>query len=136
MTVRLLVNVDVDDLDRAIEFYTNGLGLRLGRRLFGDVAEMTGAPVPVYLLETEAGSAATPDHVARRTFERHWTPVHLDFAVADIRAAVARVEGAGGRLEGEVRTDAWGHIATLSDPFGNGFCLIEFIGHGYDEIAG
>jgi len=23
----------------------------------------------------------------------------------------------------------------LADPFGNGFCLIQFTGRGYDEIA-
>jgi hypothetical protein len=23
----------------------------------------------------------------------------------------------------------------LADPFGNGFCLLEFRGRGYDEIA-
>jgi catechol 2,3-dioxygenase-like lactoylglutathione lyase family enzyme len=42
--MRLLVNVDVDDLERAIEFYRAAFGLHLGRRLFdGSVAEMRGA---------------------------------------------------------------------------------------------
>jgi len=27
------------------------------------------------------------------------------------------------------------HIALMADPFGHGFCLIEFRGRGYDEIA-
>ena len=31
-----LVVIDVDDLEKAIEFYSTGLGLRLGRRLFDD----------------------------------------------------------------------------------------------------
>jgi len=30
---------------------------------------------------------------------------------------------------------AFGQIAVLSDPFGNGFCLLEFAGRGYDEVA-
>jgi predicted enzyme related to lactoylglutathione lyase len=34
-----------------------------------------------------------------------------------------------------VRTHVWGRIAVLSDPFGNGFCLIQFLNRGYDEIA-
>jgi hypothetical protein len=34
-----------------------------------------------------------------------------------------------------LRVDALGKIAVLADPFGNGFCLIQFIGRGYDEIA-
>jgi catechol 2,3-dioxygenase-like lactoylglutathione lyase family enzyme len=42
--MRLLVKVDVDDLERAIEFYRAAFGLHLGRRLFdGSVAEMRGA---------------------------------------------------------------------------------------------
>jgi len=42
--VRLLVNIDVDNLEKAIEFYGGGLGLVLKRRLFdGTVAEMVGA---------------------------------------------------------------------------------------------
>ena len=49
--MELLVNVDVDDLERAIEFYGGALGLRLGRRLFGgSVAEMLGGSSKIYLL--------------------------------------------------------------------------------------
>jgi catechol 2,3-dioxygenase-like lactoylglutathione lyase family enzyme len=40
--VDLLANIDVDDLDSAIEFYRNAFGLRVGRR-FLDFAEMLGA---------------------------------------------------------------------------------------------
>ena len=43
MTIQLLVNIDVNDLEGAIQFYASALGLRLGRRLFGNVAEMIGA---------------------------------------------------------------------------------------------
>jgi predicted enzyme related to lactoylglutathione lyase len=59
----------------------------------------------------------------------------LDFEVQDILASVARAQGAGATLEGEVRTYSWGRIAAMADPFGHGFCLIEFLGRGYDEIA-
>ncbi len=27
-------------------------------------------------------------------------------------------------------------LAILADPFGNGFCLLEFRGRGYDELIG
>jgi predicted enzyme related to lactoylglutathione lyase len=70
-----------------------------------------------------------------RDYARHWTPVHLDFVVDDIDSAVTRAREAGARLEGEIRVGAWGKIAGMADPFGNGFCLIEFSGAGYDEIA-
>ena len=50
-------------------------------------------------------------------------------------AALARATAAGAKLEGDVRTANWGRIAVLADPFGHGFCLIEFLNRGYDEIA-
>jgi predicted enzyme related to lactoylglutathione lyase len=55
--------------------------------------------------------------------------------VADIRAAVTLAEAAGAVLEAPVKSSAWGHLALMADPFGNGFCLVEFVGRGYDEIA-
>lgn len=130
----LLVNIDVDDLARAEAFYTAAFGLRANRR-FGDGAlELLGAGVPLYLLCKPAGSLATDDG-SRRDYRRHWTPVHLDFVVDDLDAALLRVEVAGARREGDVREEAWGRIVTLADPFGHGLCLLQFTGRGYDEIA-
>ena len=135
MTIELLANIDVDDLEKAIEFYVNALGLRLGRRLDGNVAEMLGATSAIYLLAKPAGSPPSIDTPQRRDYQRHWTPVHLDFVVADVQAAVQKAKAAGAHLEGDIQTHKWGRIANMSDPFGNGFCLVEFIGRGYDEIA-
>ena len=70
-----------------------------------------------------------------RHYSRHWTPVHLDFVVPDIHAACARAQAAGATPEGPLRSHAWGHIAVFADPFGHGFCLIQFLNRGYDEIA-
>jgi predicted enzyme related to lactoylglutathione lyase len=135
MATQLMVNIDVDDLEKAVDFYRSALGLQVGRRFSGKVTEMLGATAPIYLLEKPAGSAASSNGAQQRDYRRHWTPVHVDFVVPDIRLAVEKAQAAGARLEGGVRTHEWGHIALLSDPFGNGFCLIEFIGRGYDEIA-
>src|SRR5215469_17122360 len=75
--VQLLVNVDVDDLEKAIEFYRSALGLTLKRRLFNDtVAEMIGASSPIYLLKKPAGSTASATLTTLRDYSRHWTPVH------------------------------------------------------------
>jgi len=48
---------------------------------------------------------------------------------------VQRAKAAGAQLEGEIQTHKWGHIANMADPFGHGFCLIEFQGRGYDELV-
>src|SRR5262245_26667577 len=135
MSITLLANIDVDEMEKAIEFYSSALGLRLGRWLQGDIAEMLGASSTLYLLAKPARSSVSVRIPQQRDYRRHWTPVHLDFVVADIHAAVQKAQAAGAQLEGSIQTHAWGHIANLADPFGNGFCLIEFIGRGYDEIA-
>jgi len=135
MTLALLVNIDVDDLGRAETFYRDAFGLSAARRFGDGGVEMVGASSPVYLLRKEAGSAAGEVMPQTRDYGRHWTPVHLDFVVDDVEGALLRAEAAGAVREGDVRTARWGRIATLADPFGNGFCLIEFLNRGYDEIA-
>jgi predicted enzyme related to lactoylglutathione lyase len=132
----LLANVDVDDLERGVDFYHRGLGLREGRRLFDNtVAEMLGATGPIYLMSKARGSAAFSNASVVRDYRRHWTPVHLDFVVDDVHSAVRKACAAGAKAETEVQENSWGRIATLSDPFGNGFCILEFVGRGYDEVA-
>jgi predicted enzyme related to lactoylglutathione lyase len=134
--VKLLINVDVDDLEKGITFYQSALGLRLGRRLFdGAVAEMLGASSNIYLLTKPSGTSASPQVALTRDYQRHWTPVHLDFEVDDVQAAVQHALAAGAKLESETQTFAWGRIAMMSDPFGHGFCLLQFVGRGYDEVA-
>ena len=131
-----MVNVDVDDLEKGIEFYTTGLGLRLGRRLFeGSVAEMLGATSTIHLLSKPSGSTAVPEAALFRGYERHWTPVHLDFAVDDLAAAVERAVRAGAKLEAEIQSFPWGRLAIMSDPFGHGFCVLQFSRNGYDDVA-
>jgi predicted enzyme related to lactoylglutathione lyase len=133
--MQVLTNVDVDDLERAIDFYARAVGLRLGRRLFaGTVAEMLGGPAPIYLSVKERGSIPAPGVRAGRDYARHWTPVHLDFAVDDLDAAVETAVAAGAVLEGEVESFVWGRQAVFRDPFGHGFCLLQFTGRGYGEV--
>lgn len=135
MTAELLVNIDVADLDKATTFYREAFGLETGRR-FGDFGvELLGASSAIYLLVKPAGTTATKASGQTRDYRRHWTPVHLDFVVPEIESAVARAEAAGATREGEIQTSSWGRLALMADPFGHGFCLIQFLGRGYDEIA-
>ena len=132
MTTELLINIDVDDLERGVAFYTETLDLRRGRTLFdGTVVELTGASSALYLLLKPAGTPAAGGIRQRRRYRRHWTPVHLDFVVADVASAVTRAVSAGARLEGAIEAYDWGRLATLADPFGNGFCLVELPVGGY-----
>lgn len=131
----LLVNVDVPDLARAEAFYVAAFALRAGRRFGAAAVELLGLASPLYLLVKEQGSAPVPGLPLRRDYARHWTPIHLDVSVDDLDAAVARAVAAGARLEDGAVTARWGRMAVLADPFGNGFCLLQFTGRGYDEVA-
>ena len=51
------------------------------------------------------------------------------------KAAVGRARVAGAALEKDIAAHEWGRIALLADPFGNGFCFVEFSARGYDAIA-
>ena len=133
--MKVLINIDVADLAKAERFYTEAFGLKVGRRFEGGSVELLGADTPLYLLENAAGTQPAPTPAAPRDYRRHWKPVHLDFAVEDLEAAVARAHAAGATLEQDVATHAWGRIATFADPFGNGFCLLQFSAAGYDAIA-
>jgi lactoylglutathione lyase len=133
--MELLANIDVPDLAAGIEFYTSALGLQVGRRFGTTAAELIGASSAIYLLEKAAGSTPAPGVTQVRDYSRHWSPVHLDFAVPDLDTAASRAVEAGARPEGETRTFEWGRIAVFADPFGHGFCLIQFLNRGYDEIA-
>lgn len=133
--IELLVNIDVDDLEKAVHFYTAALGLIVGRRFGEGAVEMLGGSLPIYLLKKPGGSRPFADAPSVRDYRRHWTPVHIDLVVQDLEAALRRAEAAGGRVERGIEQHAWGRIAVLADPFGHGFCILQFSGRGYDEIA-
>lgn len=130
-----LVNIDVPDVEAGIRFYTTAFGLTLSRRFGSGFAELLGAGVPIYLLETQAGTPPFAGASVVRDYGRHWTPVHFDFVVPDLDAALARALAAGAKREGEPSDHAYGRLVLLSDPFGHGVCLLEFNEQGYDAIA-
>ena len=132
---KVLVNIDVDDLDKGVRFYSEGLGLRVGRRFGKGTIELLGAEAPIFLLLEEAGTIPFAGTPRLRDYERHWTPVHLDFVVDDLEAAVQRVRRAGATSEGAISEHAWGKMALLADPFGHGLCLLQFTGRGYDALT-
>jgi predicted enzyme related to lactoylglutathione lyase len=131
----MLVNIDVNDLPKAIAFYEQALGLQTARRFGAFAVEMLGASSPIYLLLKPDGTKPAPQADDLRRYRRHWTPVHIDVVVPDVDAAVSRAIKAGATIEGDIRTHDWGRIAQMADPFGHGICFLQFLGRGYDEIA-
>lgn len=132
---KLIVNIDVDDLPRAEAFYCSVFGLKPGRRFGYSGLELLGLPAPIFLLLKDEDHPIAPGNAETRDYRRHWTPVHLDIAVDDLDQAIERARGAGAVQEGEARHADWGNIVMFADPFGHGFCLIQFTDAGYDAVA-
>ena len=118
------VYIGVTDLEQGIAFYTQGIGLRLRRRLRPNWVELEGASVPIFLLVSNRP----------QDFAGPWT-VHLDFVIDDLDAAVRQAQDAGAVLDRALQEREWGRMANMTDPFGNSFDLIQFAPGGYDNIA-
>lgn len=131
--MRILIDIDVPDLSRAIDFYCSALDLKLSRILDDDVAELCGGSSVIYLLQKPQGSTAAQVADAARRYSRHWTPVHMDFVVNDLDKAAERAIKAGAERESDCIRWRGSRCITFSDPFGNGFCLLEFAGETYSD---
>lgn len=131
--MKLLINIDVPSLAPAIDFYTSALGLELTRVIEGDIAELCGASSTIYLLRNAGGSSSVMGTTLSRSYHRHWTPVHIDFVVDNLNEAAERAVAAGARQENECVEWRGSRCITFSDPFGHGFCLIEFDAETYQD---
>ena len=96
----------------------------LARRIGDDLAELAGASVPIHLVTQPAGTPPSARVTHPRDYDRHWTPVHLDFHVDDLDAILESVRAQGGAVEMEFRNQGPMPVAFCCDPFGNGFCVI------------
>ena len=131
--MKTIINIDVPSLAPAIAFYSNALGLSLNRVIDADVAELVGASSIVYLLAKAAGSPASNIAPDQRRYSRHWTPVHIDFVVDSVVDAGKRATDAGAVQESPCVDWRGSRCISFSDPFGHGFCLIEFAGETYSD---
>jgi predicted enzyme related to lactoylglutathione lyase len=132
VSAKVVVNIDVPELQPAIDFYEAAVGVQFSRFLDDDVAELAYGPSAIYLLRKPAESQPAPGAAQPRDFVRHWTPVHVDFVVADLDKAVARALAAGAIRESGCIEWRGSKCVTFADPFGHGFCLIEFAGERYE----
>lgn len=132
--MRLIVNIDVPDLESAIVFYCEAFGLTLNRVIDTDVAELVGASSVIYLLAKAPGTGIGPPRSGKRDYGRHWTPVHMDFVVDNLDIAADRAMKAGATRESDCVEWRGSKCITFSDPFGHGFCLIEFVSDTYMDV--
>jgi len=132
--MKILINIDVPDLNPAIDFYRAALGLSVNRIIDGDVAELAGASAVIYLLQKSVGSSPSKALAGVRQYTRHWTPIHFDCVVDNVEEA-ARAIAAGAQQESDCVEWMGSRCISFSDPFGHGFCLIEFTDETYKDNA-
>jgi predicted enzyme related to lactoylglutathione lyase len=125
MTITLSLSIDVPSLAEGVAFYSGAFGFAEQSRPVSGVAVLRGLGIELCLLEKPAGSKPSPTTNDERRYERHWTPVHLDFHVEDLHAALRRVESLGATREQVFESTEHGSAAFCRDPFGHGFCLLE-----------
>src|SRR4051812_41148945 len=121
---RVNVSIDVPDLEAGLRFYAAVFGFVEKARPFPTMAVLDANNVSVCMHAKPAGTKSSTAGSELRRYERHWTPVHLDFDVPELDAVLAKVRAAGGVVENEFRTQGPTPVAFCSDPFGNGFCVI------------
>ena len=125
MAITVSIGIDVPSLAQGVAFYCAAFGFSRKSEPVPGVAVLHGLGIELCLLEKPTGSRPSPETDDRRRYERHWTPVHLDFHVEDLHASLQRVEALGARREQVFDNPEHGSAAFCSDPFGHGFCLLE-----------
>jgi predicted enzyme related to lactoylglutathione lyase len=123
--IRIEICIDVPDLARGIRFYADAFGFSKLSEPYPGVAVLEVGDTTITLLEKPEHSKPSPNTRDVRHYDRHWTPVHLDFHVDNLRAALEKAVEAGATKEQLFENPEHGSAAFCADPFGNGFCLLE-----------
>jgi len=114
--------VIVEDLDRALAFYTGVLGITLSHRS-GGFAQLITGPTRLALYTREAMAATLDREIAPHDPER--PGFEIGFMVANVDEAYAEVVAAGAEAVKAPTDRFWGQrTAYVRDPDGH---LIEFV---------
>jgi predicted enzyme related to lactoylglutathione lyase len=117
--------IDVPDMARGVRFYSDAFGFAKVSEPYPGVAVLKAGAMAITLLEKGEQSKPSPNTRDVRHYDRHWTPVHLDFHVTNLEAALEKAVRAGAIKEEFFENAGHGSIWFCADPFGNGFCLLE-----------
>lgn len=124
MTMKYSVSIDVPNLEEGLRFYRDTLGLIETARPVPTYAILKCGDAEIGLFEKAAGTHPAEGSNDVRTYERHWTPVHIDFHVEDFESVLSKVTDAGAVVEQKYDIQGRPPIAFCSDLFGNGFCIV------------
>ena len=106
----------VDDVDKAIDFYTTHLGFTVGFNAAPAFAEVLRGPLRL-LLSGPTSSGARPMPDGATPTPGGWNRIHL--IVDDIAAEAARLRAAGVTFRNDIISGPGGQQVLLHDPAGN-----------------
>ena len=107
------VSVLVRDLDRALEFYAETLGLKRNANAHPDWPEFETGNLTLAIIR--------PEQIGRDEFTPNTMPVAL--RVPDVAVAREQLEAAGVQFKTETLDTEVCHMAVFSDPDGNAYML-------------
>ncbi len=113
---RVSVRYMVDDVEKAIAFYTKLLGFEVLTSFVPAFADVTRGNLRL-LLSGPTSSAGRPMPDGTKPRPGGWNRIHL--VVDDIDAEVARLRGAGTPFRNDVLAGPGGKQILLEDPSGN-----------------
>jgi predicted enzyme related to lactoylglutathione lyase len=106
----------VDDVDEAIDFYTNQLGFTVRSNASPAFADLCRGSLCL-LLSGATSSAGHPKPDAQGPEPGGWNRIH--FVLDDIDAEVARLRDAGATFRNDIAMGPCGSTILLEDPSGN-----------------
>ena len=112
----------VDDVDRAIDFYTSHFGFELGHNASPAFAEVIRGRLRL-LLAGPKSSAGRPMPDGRTPGPGGWNRIH--FVVDDLAAAIEPLRSAGVEFRSDVVSGPGGRQIVLDDPSGNPIELFQ-----------
>jgi predicted enzyme related to lactoylglutathione lyase len=122
--MKYAVSIDVPNLEDGLKFYRDALSLPEVTRPMPTYVLLQCGDARIGLIEKSAGSKPAKGSDDVRRYERHWTPVHIDFHVDDFDDFLTKAVNAGAICEQKYAIAGRPPIAFCSDPFGNGFCVL------------
>ena len=123
--ISIEICIDVPDLARGVRFYADAFRFSQVAAPYPGVAVLEVDGEKITLLEKREQTKPSSHTSDVRRYDRHWTPVHLDFHVDDLKATLEKAVRAGAVKEQFFEHPEHGSAAFCADPFGNGFCILE-----------
>jgi methylmalonyl-CoA/ethylmalonyl-CoA epimerase len=125
------IGIATPKIDEALKFWRDALGLEVRHTEVVEEQGVRVAMLPVGEPRVELLEPTGPDSPVAKFLEKRGPGIHhVAVRVADIRAALARLKGAGARLiDEEPRVGAGGCLVAFVHPAAAGGVLLELVEH-------